>query len=151
MYARNSIWGFGRGRPWNFQVKAANQTPNKKQKNLPSEKITEAWVPLWHGCATLLTLCHCICPVSYQSLVCLSLINEYYSLTIQPGNSSVKGRDIILFTIKVPQISRMETTSDNFCFPEGGWKGHLCRRLFFSFPMTKSAKNKHLPIDFALQ
>lgn len=117
----NIIWGFGRGRPWNFQVKATNQPPHKKQRNLPSEKITEAQISLWHGCAPLLTLCHYICPVSYQSLVCLSLVNKYYSLTIQPGNSSVKGRDIILFTIKeVLPISRMETTVDNFCFPEGG-------------------------------
>lgn len=148
MFALNNIWGFGRGRPWNFQLKATNQTPNKKQSNLPPKKTTEAWVSLWHRCATSLTLCHYICPVSHQSLICLSLVNKYYSLTIQPGNSSVKGRDIILLTIKVPQISRMETTGDNFCFPEGGMKRSF---VHFFFPMTKWAKNKHLPIDFALQ
>lgn len=82
----------------------------------------------------------------------LSLVNKYYSLTIQPGNPSVKGRDIILLTIKeVPQISRMETTGDNFCFPEGGMKRSFVQQTFFFFPMTKWAKNKHLPTDFALQ
>lgn len=59
-----------------------NWTLPKQQRNLPSEKIIESQVPLQHGCATLLTLFHYICPVRYQSSVCLSLIHGHYSLMI---------------------------------------------------------------------